>query len=81
VASRLPAVTSYFRHDTFLYATPGEPDDLAGRIQYAFAHPEEMRERALAAREVLETFAWDRERRKYLHAVLGRAAKTPETAS
>jgi glycosyltransferase involved in cell wall biosynthesis len=66
VASRLPATTSYFGDDTFIYFEPGQEDDLAGKLAYAFARPEETAARVAAATKVLDTFRWERERKKYL---------------
>jgi glycosyltransferase involved in cell wall biosynthesis len=75
VASRLPATTSYFDDDTFVYFDPGQEDDLADKLGYAFAHPEEMASRVEAANKVLDTYRWERERKKYLgvyHALMAR---------
>lgn len=75
VASRLPATTSYFNVDKFLYFEPGQEDDLAGKLQYAFAQPEEMAGRVAAATKVLDTYRWERESKKYLGVFHGLTAR------
>lgn len=66
VASRLPALTSYFGDDAFFYFAPGDPDDLAGKLYAVFAHPEDLATRVAAAAKIMETYRWERERKKYI---------------
>jgi len=66
LASRLDAVRSYFGEDALLYFDPGDAEDLAEKIFHAYAHPEEMERRRLKAREIYETYRWEREKKKYL---------------
>ncbi len=74
IASRLDSVAAYFPDDSLIYFEPGDAKDLAEKIRYVYAHPEDMQQRVLNATEVYETYRWDREKRKYLgvyDAILG----------
>jgi len=77
IASRLDSVASYFPEDTIVYFEPGNHEDLAEKIFYVYAHPEEIPERMAKVKEIYETYRWNRERKKYLgvyRSLLGRTA-------
>lgn len=66
VISRLRSVAAYFGEDSLVFFEPGNADDLAEKLRYVFAHPEEMAARIAKANEVYETYRWDREKQKFL---------------
>jgi glycosyltransferase involved in cell wall biosynthesis len=66
VISRLDSVAAYFPEESLVFFEPGDAEDLAERLRYVFAHPEEMNLRVERAKEILETYRWDREKKKYL---------------
>jgi len=66
VASDLSSTMAYFPTDSLVYYKAGDDEDLAAKLAYVFAHPEEMDARVDAATEVYETYRWERERKKYL---------------
>jgi glycosyltransferase involved in cell wall biosynthesis len=85
IASRLDSVAAYFPEDTLLYFAPDDDGDLAERLRYAHAHPEEMRQRVSRTAERYAELRWAREKRRYLsvyHALLGeRAGRAGQPAS
>jgi glycosyltransferase involved in cell wall biosynthesis len=66
IASRLDAVLSYFPEDCLFYFEPGNAEEMAERIFYVFAHPEEAWARLKKTQEIYETYRWEREKKKYL---------------
>lgn len=66
VASRLDSVAAYFPENSLVYFEPGDFEDLAEKLAYVFAHPEEMDARVEQAAEIYETYRWEREKKKYL---------------
>ncbi|MCK4773280.1 MAG: glycosyltransferase family 4 protein [Candidatus Krumholzibacteria bacterium] len=76
VASRLDSVAAYFPEDSLVFFEPGNEEDLADKLRYVFAHPEEMAARVALATEIYETYRWDREKKKYLgvyHSLLSQS--------
>jgi glycosyltransferase involved in cell wall biosynthesis len=68
VASRLDSMAAYFPEDAIVYFEPGDDLDLAEKLKFVFAHPEEMAARIEHCSQVYETYRWAREKRKYLGA-------------
>ncbi|MFQ5510893.1 MAG: glycosyltransferase [Candidatus Krumholzibacteriia bacterium] len=66
VAARTTAIESYFSDEALVLYDPDDPEDLADRIHHVFANPEESRRRVEKMSELLETYRWTRERKKYL---------------
>jgi glycosyltransferase involved in cell wall biosynthesis len=66
VISRLDSVAAYFSEDSLVFFEPDNADDLAEKLRFVFAHPEEMNTRIERAAEIYETYRWDREKKKYL---------------
>jgi glycosyltransferase involved in cell wall biosynthesis len=66
VASRLASVAGYFPDDSVVFFDPGSDEDLADKLKFVFAHPEEMAARTERCCHIYETYRWDREKRKYL---------------
>ncbi len=66
IASRLPAVESYFPDEGVVYFEAGDPEDLADRLYYVFAHPEDAGHRVDKMNEQRAAYRWERERKKLL---------------
>lgn len=66
VASRLDSVAAYFPDNSLVFFEPGSESDLADKLRYVYAHPEEMSARIDNATEIYETYRWEREKKKYL---------------
>lgn len=61
IASDIPANKAILQPDEVLYFESGNASDLAVKISYALAHPQEMQARAIKAYATLEKdFTWDR---------------------
>jgi len=66
VASKLDSVAAYFPEDSLVFFEPGNEADLADKLRYVYAHPEEMAGRVDNATGIYETYRWEREKKKYL---------------
>ncbi len=66
VASRLDSVAAYFPDESLVFFEPGNDEDLAEKLKYVFAHPDEMQRRIENTSEIYETYRWQRERKKFL---------------
>jgi glycosyltransferase involved in cell wall biosynthesis len=69
VCARLPAVQDYFPEDSLSYFTPGDPEELAARLDDLLRHPEVAAEQARKAAEVAGRLAWDHVRDQYVEAL------------
>jgi glycosyltransferase involved in cell wall biosynthesis len=71
----LPTLRLHFSETELLFFDAGNVDDLAVKLRWAFAHPDEMRQRADAAyTKCQREYAWPEQRRRFL-AVLASARK------
>jgi len=66
VASRLASTAAYFPDDALVYYEADDDRDLAEKLRYVFAHPDEMAGRVDASTSIYETYRWEREKKKYL---------------
>ncbi len=66
VASRLDSVAAYAPDDAVVFFEPGDDADLADKLCWAAAHPEELAHRVVAATALYESLRWDREKERYL---------------
>jgi len=64
IAPRTLGIEDYFAKDSLLFFEAGNAQDLARSIQYAFAHPAEMREIAKRGQAVYQEHDWRRERQR-----------------
>jgi len=69
VASRLPALGSYFSERELSAFTPADPADLARAIEAVCGDPDAARSRAERATARLEEIAWEQQRGRYLALV------------
>ncbi len=66
IASDIPQNTAVFSAKEVLFFTSKDADDLAGKILWALAHPQQMEEKGqFARRHVESTYAMDRVREAY----------------
>ena len=61
IAPATQGVQDYFSDDSLLFFEPGDPDDLARQIEYAFSHPREVFELVKKGQEVYLEHTWDQE--------------------
>ncbi|MFZ0218229.1 MAG: glycosyltransferase family 4 protein [Candidatus Dormiibacterota bacterium] len=70
VCSRLPAVEDYFAFDALAYFTPGDPVDLADRVDRLLRDPERAQSQAARARIAGQRLSWGSVSDAYVHAVV-----------
>ncbi len=66
IAPSTKGILDYFSKESLLFLEPGNPDDLAKQIEYAFSHPRELFDIARRGQEVFLEHTWDRERETLL---------------
>ena len=69
IAPRTPGIEDYFSADSLLFFEPGNSDELADRILYAFSHPAEVFEIAKRGQEIYRAHTWSRQRGALLSLV------------
>jgi glycosyltransferase involved in cell wall biosynthesis len=75
IAPSTPGIQDYFNDESLLFFEPGNADDLARQIDYAFSHPREVLEIARRGQKVYLDHTWERER----ETLLGRLSDTLHT--
>jgi glycosyltransferase involved in cell wall biosynthesis len=60
---RTKGVTDYFTDDEILFFKPGDIDDLAGKIAWAYGHPSELQAMMERGREVYRRNSWAEQER------------------
>jgi glycosyltransferase involved in cell wall biosynthesis len=71
IAPSTQGIEDYFSKESLLFFEPGNSDDLAQQIEYAYFHPREMMETLRRGREVYLEHTWERERETLLGRVSG----------
>jgi len=66
VAPSTAGIRDYFDNESLLFFEPGNPDNLAKQIEYAFSHPEEVLEIARRGQQVYIQHTWETERETLL---------------
>jgi glycosyltransferase involved in cell wall biosynthesis len=66
VAPATAGILDYFDKESLLFFEPGNPDDLAKQIEYAFSHPKEVVEITRKGQQVYMEHTWERERETLL---------------
>jgi glycosyltransferase involved in cell wall biosynthesis len=69
IASRLPALSSYFGDGEVLLSEPGSPTAVADAIRQICEQPDQAHQRALRASSRLREIAWERQKLGYLALV------------
>ena len=72
IAPSTQGILDYFDPKSLLFFEPGNADDLASQITYAYSHPGEMLETAERGQQVYREHQWERER----ETLLGRLSDT-----
>jgi glycosyltransferase involved in cell wall biosynthesis len=71
IAPRAPGILDYFDEQDLLLFTLGDADDLAKKIEYVFAHPEEVSKIVRRGQTVYHAHEWKSERARFLRLVDG----------
>jgi len=71
IAPSTAGILDYFSKESLLFFEPGNPDDLAKQIEYAFSHPSQLQEIAEKGQQVFLEHTWDRERETLLSRTSG----------
>jgi glycosyltransferase involved in cell wall biosynthesis len=69
VAPSAPGIQDYFGAEDLIFFELGDAVDLAEKIQYAYAHPQEVHEIVRRGQEVYLRHSWRSERRQFLELV------------
>jgi glycosyltransferase involved in cell wall biosynthesis len=62
IAPSTQGIQDYFSNESLLFFEPGNSDDLAKQIEYAYFHPRETMEILRRGREIYLEHTWERER-------------------
>ncbi len=71
IAPRTSGIQDYFSQESLLFFEPGNAQDLAKSIEYAFDHPDELVEIARRGQEVYREHNWTKERQQLISIVAG----------
>jgi glycosyltransferase involved in cell wall biosynthesis len=63
---RTKGVTDYFGEDEILFFQPGDIDDLAGKMAWAYSHPSELQSMMERGREVYRRNSWAAQERRLI---------------
>jgi len=69
VVPRTKGILDYFQEEELLFFEPGDADDLAGKIEWAFRNPVQLQEIVKCGRIVYMKHRWKVEQRRFLTAV------------
>ncbi len=71
IAPSTQGIRDYFSRDSLLFFEPGNADDLAQQIEYAYFHPSEMLEIVLQGQKTFLEHTWEREKETLVSRVSG----------
>lgn len=66
IAPSTTGILDYFSKESLLFFEPGNPEDLARQIEYAFAHSNELLDIARRGQQIFEEHSWEREKETLL---------------
>ncbi len=69
IAPFTPGILDYFSKESLLFFEPGDPSDLAQKIEFAFSHPCEVHEIVHKAQQVYLEHTWEHERETLLNGL------------
>lgn len=69
IAPRAAGIRDYFGDDDLIFFELGDAADLASKIQFAFSHPDAVKEVVRRGQEVYRGHTWSREKSALLNAV------------
>jgi glycosyltransferase involved in cell wall biosynthesis len=71
IAPRTTGIQDYFSDGSLVFFEPGNPDDLATKIEYVLSHPAEANSTVRRGQEVYQEHVWDKERQRLIRLVAG----------
>jgi len=71
IAPNTTGIRDYFDKDSLLFFEPGNPENLADKIEYAFCHPAETTEMVKRGQKVYREHSWPNERAQLVRFVSG----------
>ncbi len=71
IVPRTKGIRDYFDESQLVFFEPDDPKSLADAIRWVYSNPEEVKQMIGRARPVLESHAWDSERKAFLDHVRG----------
>jgi glycosyltransferase involved in cell wall biosynthesis len=71
IAPRTPGIQDYFGPESLIFFESGSSEDLAQRIDYVYAHPDEVVEIVEQGQQVYLQHSWDKERQVLVDLVAG----------
>jgi glycosyltransferase involved in cell wall biosynthesis len=71
IAPRTPGIQDYFSPESLLFFEPGDPEELARKVEYVFSHPREAIEVAERGQQVYLAHTWSQERQSLVNRVSG----------
>ncbi len=74
IAPRTPGIQDYFNEENMIFFQPGDIEELAGKIEWAWSHPDELRSVMEKGREVYRQHLWVQEEKRF-RAVVGNQLK------
>jgi glycosyltransferase involved in cell wall biosynthesis len=69
IAPRTPGIQDYFDEDSLLFFSPGNPDELARKIEFVASHPGETLTITEQGQQVYKAHAWKQERETLVRVV------------
>ncbi len=66
IAPLAGGITDYFNREDLIYFELGNVEDLAGKIEYVYAHPEEVGDIVRRGQEIYRAHRWEAERTRFL---------------
>ena len=69
IAPRVPGISDYFSEEDLLFFELGDANDLARKIEHAFAHPEEVREIVGRGQKIYLSHSWSSEEKAFVSIV------------
>ena len=69
IVPRTPGIQDYFSDDNMIFFDPGDVKDLAGKIEWAWSHPLELRTITEKGREVYWRHSWVKEKDRFVNIV------------
>ena len=74
---RTPGIRDYFTDENILFFEPGNIDDLAGKIEWAYQNPAALKRIMEGGREVYKKHCWDLEEDRFTALVQNLTARGP----
>jgi hypothetical protein len=69
IVPRTPGIRDYFTEENMIFFEPGDIKDLAGKIEWAWSHPLELRTIMEKGREVYQRHSWVKEKDRFVSIV------------